>query len=193
MRKYLILLCVLALICGTVVYARMNVGILGGSVPAAGGPAASGVRRPDGDVSNGANWFDSDWGTAHFYSDLDDAVTSPTAGDGTEIAASDTATTTLELTLEEVTGSETVTTVRVHVYAKVGGSDDGTIGLDISQDGSTWEGGGKSFTITLDNTYAWFYDDFTVSWTDTSDFRLRLSNTSSVNYRIDTAYVEMNP
>ena len=37
MRKYLILLCVLALICGTVVYARMNVGILGGSVPTVGG------------------------------------------------------------------------------------------------------------------------------------------------------------
>ena len=37
MRKYLILLCVLALICGTVVYARMNVGILCGSVPVGGG------------------------------------------------------------------------------------------------------------------------------------------------------------
>ena len=45
MRKYLILLCVLALICGTVVYARMNVGILGGSVPvAAGGIACSGSQ-----------------------------------------------------------------------------------------------------------------------------------------------------
>jgi len=49
MRKYLILLCVLALICGTVVYARMNVGILGGSVPAAGGGLAC-----SGDFSNGA-------------------------------------------------------------------------------------------------------------------------------------------
>ena len=37
MKKYLILLCVFILVCGTIAYARMNVGILGGSVPAAAG------------------------------------------------------------------------------------------------------------------------------------------------------------
>ena len=50
----------------------------------AGGAAASGVYRPDGDIAVNS-WFDSDIETTSLYLEIDDAVTSPTAGDTTQI------------------------------------------------------------------------------------------------------------
>ena len=67
MRKYLILLCVFILVCGTIAYARMSLTVIAGEN--AGGAAPSGCATPSGDIKTegfegtgyelGANWTEN--------------------------------------------------------------------------------------------------------------------------------------
>jgi hypothetical protein len=147
---------------------------------------ASGVYRPDGDISLG-DWYDSDVETTNLYLEIDDAVTSPTAGDGVAIRDYSSGTT-YEVSIANITGS--ITTLRVYFRAFGDGSSI-TVDVALTPDGSTWEIAQTSDTLG-NYTHSWHYKDFSVTTTDTSDLRVRfLDATGTVH--IDTVYVEANP
>ena len=138
MRKYLILLCVFILVCGTVVYARMNVGILGGSVPAGGGECT---------------WFGSEAidrasSASADYTVIDLNNTSPLTGNVTSIKVYTTDTITgAEFACFTDEGSNTWTTNGV------------VSGINLAQGLNTLTGGGVDFTSFACSTgdYVGFY------------------------------------
>ena len=142
---------------------------------------------PDADISA---WSDGSGG----YADVDDGVRQPTDPGETDSmsnwAASDPAT----LSIEEISGAVTVTNIRVWVYGMDYGSSDNTQ-VDVSRDGgSTWEG---YQTVALPHTSnpdnaEWKYVDFSVNWSGTTDFRLRINKaaTSWNNSYYYAIYVE---
>lgn len=156
---------------------------------AGGGGAASGEYRPNGDLSLGG-WDNSDYSTTPpLYLDLDEIVVSPTVGDGLQIHTWGT-TTPYEMSVEDITG--TVTTLRVYIYAATY-SINQSITVDVSQNGSTWEGGAVTTLLQNDESFSWVSVDFTVTWTDTSDFRARISSPAGATLLVDTVYAEANP
>lgn len=190
MKKTTVILCVTALLAMSyLAQARMMpVTKSGGTVAA--GSAASGVYRPNADISI-ASWSDNDFETTDLYADIDDAVTTGTAGDGNVIRDWETGTT-YEGGFAEITG--TISSLRVHIRCAVSGTTDPFIDISISQDGTNWIAA-QRISCGASDAQAWTNTTFTgLSWTNTTDLRARLDavNAGQV-YQVDVLYIEANP
>ena len=170
------------------VEARMTAVFAGGGVPVGGTPA-TGNYRPNADSAN-TGWGDGD-DNIDLYAEIDDAVTSPTAGDGLRIDAWESGGL-YECAFPEITG--TISTIRLHHYSKIGSATDADITFYLSQDGTNWTAG-QTTTLDLNDVYEWNYVDFTgLSWTNTTDLRVRIDAISTDHvYFVDVLYLEVNP
>lgn len=155
-----------------------------------GTSAASGTYRPDADISVGTAWYDSDIEQTSLYLEIDDAVTEPTAGDGTAIRNYST-TDVYEFGLEDITGS--LTTVRVWIYCQADSGSGETVDISVSLDGTTWESAQTSGSCPDAPSWTWDSTDFSVSASGASDLRVRLTGGGSYTVYVDTAYVVANP
>lgn len=150
-----------------------------------GGAGASGYFDVDAVLNYGSDW---DWNGTDPY--IDASVRQPTAHPTTSEAKQWNEADVAEVSLEEITGS--VTTLRIWVYGHDYNSED-VAQIDVSANGTTWEG---YTTIVLPHgTDSWVSIDFSVSWSGTTDFRLRMNKTATSweNTYIYALYAEANP
>ena len=190
MKKTTVILCTFVLVGVTYwAQARMVVPTGGGTVVSGGGAAATGNYRPNADVSIG-NWSDNDFETSNLYADIDDAVTTGSAGDGLVVNAWEDGTT-YEVGMAEITGS--ITSIKIHTRAEVSQPNTSLITIYISRDGTTWVGP-QTAVPGYSDTQAWGSATFTgLSWDGTTDFRVRLIGGASFVLKIDVMYAEANP
>jgi hypothetical protein len=150
-----------------------------------GGAGASGYFDVDAVLNYGSDW---DWNGTDPY--IDASVRQQTAHPTTSEAKQWNEADAAEVSLDEITGS--VTTLRIWIYGHDYNEED-TLQIDVSADGSTWEG--YTTIVFPHGTDSWVSVDFTVSWSGTTDFRLRMnkSATSYENTYIYALYAEANP
>lgn len=169
-------------------WARTTVVVVGQGA-AAGGTPATGNYRPNADVSIGS-WTDNDFETSNLYADIDDAVTTGTAGDGLAVHEWETMST-YEIGMAEVTGS--ITSVRIHIRSSCSKPSGSLLNVSISRDGSSWSSI-QTVAPGYSDTMAWAYTTFTgLSWDGTTDFRVRVAQTDDSVIYMDVLYAEVNP
>lgn len=189
MKKTTVIFCFIALL-GVAYWTHASMLMVTGQGAVAAGNVAAGVYRPNADVSIGS-WTDNDFETSNLYSDIDDAVTTGTAGDGAIIHEWETGTI-YEAGFPEITG--TISSLRVHIRCAVSGSVDPYIDISISQNGSTWSAA-QQISCGASDAQSWTATTFSgLSWTDTTDLRARLDAvTLGQVYQVDVLYIEANP
>lgn len=184
------LLLISILICCIVSPALARVMISGGGIPVTAANAANAYFDPNATASAG-DWYNSDEDQVNLHTYVDDGTT---ADDANYILAyAPDPATVVEFSFPEVSG--TVNTVRAHIRAKFGG----TVGssneaISISRDGTNWSSYVDIGNIT--NAYANYTVDFTsLSWSGTTDFRLRIrSNVSFGEWMyVSRVRLEVNP
>ena len=199
-KKLFLLLCLLAL-CITVssagitdklksVIARKNV--------AAGNGAASGYYDPTGtavhETTVAGAILDCTWGDEgiNIHLKIDNGVRTPTDPNNTDgadclITNSVSPPGTNDIfhwTTDSVSG--TITTVRLYAFCETGS---GNWKLDISDDGSSWEG---AQIYACEDPATWIYHDWSVSWANTVIYVSHTGDLDSWAY-IEAAYIEVNP
>ena len=164
-----------------------------GTNPSGGGTPASGYYDPDGDISLGDWNIDGTPTESTAYEAVDDGIRSPTSVSEASYLTAAWDSRTLEMTMGEITGS--VTTLRVCIYGWDNEST-ATLTAQPSANGTAWETGQTYDQPTAYGSADWTCNDFTVSWSGTTDHRLRLIRDVDGgfnNMRVWAVYAEANP